>query len=166
MAYVGAIIAAIGVAVNVDQNNQARKDQAKARRQQDAARGDQAAQQAAEAAQARRQQVREERVKRAQILQSAANTGADGSSGAMGAIGGMQTQLQSNIGLSQGNQDRAMRIGVYSQGAANSMGDAQTHANRAALGGQMTNLGFSLFSQAQPKKGTPQGTVQRYDTEF
>lgn len=153
VAVAGLVVAAVGTAASIQQGAEARKDQKRARREQDAARGEQAAQGAAEAAQARRQQVREERIKRAQILQAAANTGTAGSTGMLGAVGGMQTQLGSNMGLSQGNVDRGQRIGVYNQNAANFMGESQTHANRAGMYGSMASFGFGLYNSGQPKAG-------------
>ena len=153
------IIAAVGTAASIQQSSAARQDQKKARDAQNAARGEQQAQQNAEAAQARRQQMREARIKRAQVLQASENTGTEGSSGEIGAVGSINTQLGSNIGLSQGNIERSQRIGGFGQEASNFMADAQTHANRAQMIGQVTIFAtgaLGTYQQQQKKNKAPQ----------
>lgn len=155
----GLIIAAIGTAASISQGQQARRDQARSRDAQTAARAEQQAQQNADAAQARRQQVREERIKRGQILQSSENSGTAGSSGEIGALGGMTTAFQSNLGLSQGNIDRAQNIGGFNQLASDFNAEAQTHANRAQMFGQITNFAtgaIGTYQQQQKKNKIPQ----------
>ena len=58
----------------------------------------------------------------------------------------MNTALGSNLGLTAANIERAQQIGGFNQQAANFMGDAQTHANRAQMIGQVTNFGENIFA--------------------
>lgn len=159
--YLAAGAAVVGTAASIDQNRKSANAQKDARKQQENARAEQQAQQNAEAAQARRQQIREARIKRAQILQASANSGTEGSSGEIGAVGGMNTALGSNIGLSQANIERSQRIGGFNQAASDFMSDAQSHANRGQMFGQVASMGFNLFehqqklnAQAAKKQGT------------
>ena len=159
--YLAAGAAVAGTAASIDQNRRSSNAQKDARRQQENARGEQQAQQNAEAAQARRQQIREARIKRAQILQASENTRTAGSSGETGAVGGINTALGSNMGLSQANIERSQRIGAFNQAASDFMSDAQSHANRGQMFGQVANMGFNLIeyqqklnAQAAKKQGT------------
>lgn len=111
-----------------------------------AARGDQkkaaeaqGAMQAEKQAQDVRSQIRQERIRRAQILQASENTGVSESSGSTGATGSLNTQLSSNFGAINANEQHVNDISGSLQSAANNMSHAQTAS-------QISQMGMSIFS--------------------
>lgn len=130
--------------------------QQEASREQKKARKEQQAVNAAQAAQERRQQIREERIRRARILQASENTGVTESSGEAGAVGALATQLQGNVGFNLGMQRSASNISDFQQ-------NAQDALDQAAMWGQIRQLGMSIFnmsgsfgSPSSPSVQTPQ----------
>lgn len=153
MAITSSIIAVVGLAVGVGSTiaarNQAKKSQAaqeQASKWQEASQSEESAANARQAAVARRQAIREERVKRAQIMQASETSGTGGSSGEAGAIGGMQTQLGSNMGQSQGMIMQGQRVSFNSQASANWMTKAGTYQNRSNAYNQLGGAGFGLMN--------------------
>lgn len=135
------VLAVVGTAASIQQQQQARKEQKKARNESEAM--------AAERANAeRRQQIREERIRRAQVEQAAANTGTQGSSGEMGAAGNLASTLASNLGFNFNQATHASSISAFNQSAADKMG-------RGQLYGQLGSLAASGASIFGAPKSTP-----------
>lgn len=114
-----AVSTVASVAVSIDAQQKARKDQKKAADRQDAA--NEARRQAE-----MRQQFRQERIRRADILQQSQNTGVTGSSGEAGALSSLATQLSSNMGYNTAMNQNAKAISNLQQSAADHMGTANT----------------------------------------
>lgn len=135
------VLAVVGTAASIQQQQQARKEQKKARNESEAM--------AAERANAeRRQQIREERIRRAQVEQAAANTGTQGSSGELGAAGNLASTLASNLGFNFNQATHASSISAFNQNAADKMG-------RGQLYGQLGSLAASGASIFGAPKSTP-----------
>ena len=126
-------ISIIGTVANIQQQQQARKEQKKARNESEAM--------AAERANAeRRQQIREERIRRAQIEQAAANTGTLDSAGALGASSNLSSTLASNLGFNFSQVQHANAISAFNQNASDKMSRSQTYAQLGSLAASSSSL--------------------------
>lgn len=129
MGVTAAVVAVVGTAASIDQQQKAAKKQREAGRVQNAG------QKAQETAQ-RRQQLREQRIRRAQILQAGEGTGTSGSSGVFGATSGVTAQTQSNIAFTKGQT-------LAAEGASTQLQSAATHTLNANIWGQIGQIGIS-----------------------
>lgn len=129
----------IGVVGGIVNNNRARKAQEQAK-------NEQAAQNKSQELEERRRQFREERVKRARIMQSAEGTGTSGSSGELGALGGLATNLSSNVGQNLDAINRGSNISGLQQDAADASNTAQMFTTFGQLAPTAIKVGNSIFS--------------------
>lgn len=147
---VAAVIGATAAVGGYIEQQSARKEQkAAAERSEQAqikSRQEQAAVQAQQRAEAARRAAREERVKRGRLLQASTNTGTAGSSGEVGAASNLSTQFSNNLGLSKGAEIAGTNISLFNQEQASAESAFRQASLDYAAGGQLTNLGFSLFS--------------------
>lgn len=137
-------MAVVGTAASIQQQQQARKEQKKARAESEAMNAERANAE-------RRQQIREERIRRAQVEQAAVNTGTQGSSGEMGAMGNLSSTLASNIGFNFSQVAHANAISAFNQSAVDKAGRGQLYGQL----GSLALTGASIFGGAAAKQPTP-----------
>lgn len=134
-----AILGGLALANSVVQQQEAKKQNRKAYKEQVKVQNEQKAQNQAAQLAERRNQIREERVKRARILQGAQNTGTTGSSGEAGAVGSLSSQLSANLGANQSAIISGANQSLFSQNAA-------LFSNKANEAEQLGQFGSQLAS--------------------
>ena len=135
LAIASLVVAAGSAYVSYKQNQQAAREQRKAR-------AVSTAESAAKQQQDIRMQVRQERIKRAQIIQASQNTGVSLSSGSLGGQGALSTQIGGNIGQISRESNSNQAISQFGQSAADASGRAATFAQVSGL----ASSSFQMFA--------------------
>lgn len=134
MGYVAAVVAVVGLAYGVDQQEKS------ASKQRESGRVQRASQKSSDR-QALRQRERELRIRQAQLAQAASSTGTGVSSGAIGAASSLNTQYSALQGSLLGQQNAMEAVGQLNDSAAKSQFKSQ-------VGFQVSALASSAFTQS------------------
>lgn len=134
MGYVAAVVAIVGAAYGVDQQEKA------ASKQRESGRVQRASQKASDR-QALRQRERETRIRQAQLAQAARSSGVGTSSGAIGAANSLSTQYAALQGSLLGQQNSMEAVGQLNDQAAKAQLKSQ-------IGFQVSALATSSFTQS------------------
>lgn len=132
LAIAGLVLAGVGMAVQIEQGQEAASDRKK--------------QMAYEKRiadvknlRSQREAIRAARVARAQVVNAGANSGTSGSSGVMGGASSVESQLGGNLSYFG-------EIGGLQDNVFDSQLSAAGHEGNAAMGGALGQLGGSVFS--------------------
>lgn len=146
VALIGLAVAAYGAYEGHEGRKEAKANYQRQAQESRKARAEEKALNFQQQAEERRKLVREERVRRARILQAAEGTGGAGSSGEYGAIAGMNTQLQSNLGINLGRAEAGNRISGYLQNAADFGTAAQNSIFEVQNADAIFGIGMNIFN--------------------
>lgn len=137
-----AIVAVIGLGLQIKAQREQKKAQKKAQRASEASQRSQERQQQLEQTRERRRQIREARVARARAVNAAVTQGVGIESTVLpGTTGGIQSQLASNLGF--------LSASSANVGAINTaLGERSRALSSVATSGAIAGLGSTIFSQA------------------
>lgn len=124
-----AIVAAVGLVVQVDANEKNRSAQKESQRTQSAS-------QINQDRAAMRQQAREERIRRAQILQASDALGTGGSSTQFASTASLQQQTAASTANVMGQQQTSNKLGDLNQKMLNAQAQGQFGASMQKIGMQ------------------------------